>query len=116
MKNYAIHFLWLSLLLSTINCGGKDVTDIYNKGMQLQGQGKHIEAIDAFQKVLKTDSDKISAYYNIGSSYFALGLLEEVIATYNEVLEIDPEDTYTYFNIGIAYYNLGRYELAIENF
>ena len=53
------------MLLSTINCGSKNVTDIYNKGMQLQGQGKHTEAIDAFQKVLKTDPDKIHAYYNI---------------------------------------------------
>ena len=67
-----------------------------NKGYSLADEGKHIEAIDAFNHAIKEYPDFAEAYNNLGYSLAELGRIDEAIAACYRAVELKPEFAYSW--------------------
>jgi tetratricopeptide (TPR) repeat protein len=77
----------------------------YNRGVELYDQGKHAEAIDAY--------DDPFAMYNLAVVYQDQGKHAEAIALYKKILA-GTEDTNSRINLAAIYYDRGDRDLAFK--
>lgn len=73
----------------------------FNVGDALYKQEKYDKALEAFEKSLYTDDNRLAAqaYYNMGNSYFRQGDFQKAIESYQHALKLNPEDEEAKFNI-----------------
>ena len=71
---------------------------------QYKLRGKHEQAIDIFEVVLKIIPDYAGAYTNLGNVYERKGDLSEAMNCYKKALEINPVTAEAYYNIGLIYF------------
>ena len=75
----------------------------YNKGMFLQSDGKIEEAIDVYQKMVKTDANNFLGYYNMGYIYLTEYLdYETAQAYFDSVLMVKPAYVDALYNKGLC--------------
>jgi len=67
-----------------------------NKGYTLAEDGKHIEAIDAFNRAIKIFPNFPDAYNNLGYSLAELGRIDEAITACYRAVELKPEFAYSW--------------------
>jgi len=85
----------------------------FEKGVALDGLGRHEEALDAYNKAIEIDPQFTEAWYGKG---FALGRLdrdEEALDAFNKVIEIDPQFTEAWYGKGFVLGELERYKDAL---
>jgi hypothetical protein len=58
--------------------------ELLQRGLNAQSGGRHQEALNEFQKVLKQEPSNVNVYYLIGASYHALGQLDQALAAYRK--------------------------------
>lgn len=92
----------------------RDITTIFNKALALDKSGKYEEAIELYDKILKTDPDHIKALRKKGIALYFLGKYQEAAEIYDKVLKIDPKDIDVLNNKGIVLSCLGKHQEAIE--
>jgi tetratricopeptide (TPR) repeat protein len=83
----------------------KDFKANYNLGNSLISQNRTEEALEAYNKSLNTNKDKIAetkAYHNIGNAYFKLKDYSNSIDSYKKSLRLNPNDSETRKNLALA--------------
>jgi Ca-activated chloride channel family protein len=73
----------------------------FNVGDALFKQEEYDKALEAFEKSLYTDDNRLAAqaYYNMGNSYFRKGDFQKAIESYQQALKLDPEDEDAKYNL-----------------
>lgn len=64
--------------------------DPYARGLKLAAQGRHVEAIEAFEQALARKPDDTRTLFALGNTARALGMAEAAEQFYNRVLAIEP--------------------------
>ena len=90
-------------------------SDWVEKGVALVIEGKHNEAIEAFNKAIELNPKDAVAYNNRGAAYGQAGNYKQQIEDCNKAIELNSKDAVAYNNRGVAYGELGNYEQEIED-
>jgi len=83
---------------------------------KLRQEGRHLEAIEKYQKAIGLNQKYEEAYYNRGNSYDATGDKRRAIKDYDKVLELNPQYAKAYNSRGNAYFGLGNKRQAIMDY
>ena len=81
----------------------------------LEGDKKE-EAISAYNKAIRLDSEYAHAYYNRGRTKGLLGRYGSAVVDFDKSLQLESDDVYAYVMRGCAKIGLARYEAAIADF
>ncbi len=88
--------------------------DWYSRGVQLERQGKDMEALEAYNKAIQKNPQDGKAWFNKAVILQIVGRVEEALQSYDKSLEITPNDIEILSNKGIALRSLGRVEEALQ--
>ena len=91
----------------------QQVSDL-DKGRALMTDGKCPEAIDAFQKYLRTNNTDWHAYHNIGLCYVRLNKFQQAIPFFQKTIEINSNDTAAYDLLAATYNKVNDRKGAIS--
>jgi tetratricopeptide (TPR) repeat protein len=91
-----------------------DVSLLNNKGVSLDNLGRHLEAIEYYDRVLAIDPNHVTALYNKGFALNGLGQYDQAIEYFDKVLAMEPNDVGALYNKGFALNGLGQYDQAIQ--
>jgi tetratricopeptide (TPR) repeat protein len=80
----------------------------FNAGVALGREGRHAEAIDAWQKALAIDPTLVDAHYNIGQAHYRLHELEAALAAFAQVVALEPHHLRGTSKVIQCLYGLGR--------
>ena len=83
-------------------------------GLQAAVEGRHDDAIAAYNRVLEQEPDNVYALYNIGQVEQARGKNAEAENFYRQALETDPDYTPALFNLAIVRTARGDFAEAAE--
>lgn len=86
------------------------------RGRALQADGRHREAIDAFQRALAANPDLVEAHVNLVASYAATGAFEQAEAHYRQALALAPDLAENHYNYGVLLIGQSRHREAAEVF
>src|SRR5215813_12878864 len=104
--------LW-SYVLSTT---GESLFARNNLGNALAAEGRFDEAMNQFERALKTDPGLAKAHYNMGSLLTQQGKLDEAIAHFRQVMLLAPEDGRPPYHLGQIFSRQGKFDEAIRNY
>jgi diguanylate cyclase (GGDEF)-like protein len=91
-----------------------EATLLFNEGSQLGQQGKHTEALAAYNKAVQLKPDYVDAWYYLGSSLEELGHYEQALANYDKVTHFDIKHLYAWYRRGnLLLRKLKRYDEAV---
>jgi tetratricopeptide (TPR) repeat protein len=85
----------------------------YNLGNAFAEEGRHLEAVTAYQRTVQIDPGHHRAFFNMGNSFRNLGRYRDAVDAYNEALRIDPTLEAVYVNLGVAYMEEGEPKRSI---
>jgi len=85
-----------------------------DKGNDLYGQGKYIEAIQAYEEVIRINPNAATAWYNKGTALVKQGKYDEAIKAYGEAIRLNPNYADAWNNKGHALGSLGKHDEAIK--
>ena len=112
--------LFATVIALTILClpsfGQTTAEGWFNQGMNLSGQSKYIEAIQAFDKAIELNPQYNDALRIKGSILNCLGKYDESLKVWDKVIEIDPQDAVAWASKGFSLYGQGEYEGAATAF
>ena len=94
------HFLGLMRSMTSAPCQ-QTAVDWYNKGCALDDQGKHDEAIKAYDEAIMLDPNCADAWYNKGATLDDQGKYDEAIKCFDEAIRLDPTYTKAYYAKGL---------------
>jgi eukaryotic-like serine/threonine-protein kinase len=80
------------------------------------GTGKYADAVEDFQRAVKSEPTSDAAYRGLGFGYEHLGKLQEAERTYKEAISLRPNYWASYSWLGAFYYRQARYAEAAEMF
>jgi tetratricopeptide (TPR) repeat protein len=95
---------------------GEEAARQTQRGLALQQQGKHEEAVAEFRRAAEADPGNVSVLMNLAHAYSLQGRIEDAIAEYRKVLAQEPRNVIVQNNLGVLYDRQGRYDEAIEAF
>ena len=78
----------------------KDAT--FRRGNDAYFNGRHQEAIDAYEQVAALGVVSQDLFYNLGNGYFKAGQMGPAIYNYERALELDPAQEDVRFNLNVA--------------
>jgi tetratricopeptide (TPR) repeat protein len=87
-----------------------------NLGNLWQAQGKHQQAIAAYQQVTQIAPDFAKGFYNLGIALKSSGQMQSATLAYQQVIALDPEFADAYQNLGVVSVKLGQIPEAIAAF
>ena len=85
-------------------------------GVYHRDQGRRIQAIRAYEKVVVVDPEFAGGYYNLGNLYYDMKRFDRAAAYFQKVIALKPDFVEAYYNLGNLYYDTGKYERAMTNF
>lgn len=88
----------------------------YLLGDYYQGRGRHRDAIEEFNKAIRSDPRFVRAYNGIAVSLDQMGEHERALEYFQAALQIQPDLDYLYNNMGYSFLLQERYEEAAEAF
>jgi hypothetical protein len=93
--------LGVCLLLWAASAGfaWADLAGDFEQANKLYEQGRHTEAAEAYQRILKSGEGSATVYYNLGNAWFKAGQYGRAIAAYREAEEQTPRDPNLQFNL-----------------
>ena len=86
----------------------------YQKGSQLEEEGKVDEAIVEYRISIKLNPDDPDVHFNLGLAYLKKKNNKEAITAYKRVVELSPRDAEAYKLFGIAYVQEGDKKEAVR--
>ncbi len=117
MKTLSTMILLLFLLgMGTLHAESEEAMELNGEGAKLVEQGKMEEALEAFQKAVRLDSNDAVARLNLAYTYDRQGRNEEAIAEYQRAIGLSPSNLLAYNNLGVLYDKMGHYDEAIGEF
>ncbi|NJO50290.1 MAG: tetratricopeptide repeat protein [Leptolyngbyaceae cyanobacterium RM2_2_4] len=96
------------------DANSRNVIDYINQGRVLANQGKHEEAIAAYNIALDFNPTLGVIYNNLGNSLQSLDRFEEAIEAYRRAIELTPTLVAAYNNLGFVLNELNRSDEAQE--
>jgi tetratricopeptide (TPR) repeat protein len=78
----------------------KDAT--FRRGNEAYFNGRHQEAIDAYEQVAALGVVSQDLFFNLGNAYFKAGQMGPAIYNYERALELDPEQQDVRYNLNVA--------------
>jgi tetratricopeptide (TPR) repeat protein len=93
-----------------------DAATKFSRAVELQQQGKLIEAAAEYRAALSIKPDYAEAQANLGAVLARLGKYDEAVAAYESALKLAPHLTPILLNLGIAHYRAGKFDRAITVF
>ncbi|MBI2683121.1 MAG: tetratricopeptide repeat protein [Acidobacteriales bacterium] len=81
--------------------------DAYYAALDLFGEGKHEQAIAAFQQALETDPEFTDAMHGLSRVYQEMNRFDEAVAVSRRITELDPEDILAHTSLSILYQKKG---------
>jgi tetratricopeptide (TPR) repeat protein len=89
---------------------------ISSLGMALQQQGRHEEALKAFDKAVQIKPDQPELWANLGDALAEMKRPAEAMLAYQHVLELDPRNWGAAYRCGVIFYESGGFEEALPWF
>ncbi len=77
--------------------------DYYYSALDLYAEGKHEEAIAAYQRAIAADATFTEAMHGLARAYQDLNRLDEAIETSKRIAELDPDDVLAHTSLSILY-------------
>ncbi|MCI0642275.1 MAG: tetratricopeptide repeat protein [Gemmataceae bacterium] len=100
----------LDKLNRAVEASPKNAELLLQRGVLLDGLGKHKEAVDDFTKALQLDPKQANAYHERGCAYFKLGNFKESVRDFDKYIEQKPLRKASHWQRGISYYYAGQFE------
>lgn len=94
-----------ALLRKAVQLDSSDARTQYNFGIFRGRQGRHREALRAFEKVLQIDpffTGRADVYNQLGIAHFKLQEYDRAIAAFSTAIELGSEDPDIYNRLGLA--------------
>jgi tetratricopeptide (TPR) repeat protein len=85
----------------------------YAQGQGLSYQGKHEEAIKAYEQAVAAAPEYGRAHYELGNEQLALGKYEAAVEAYKETVSSGLDNANVAWNMGWANYVLGHFDEAV---
>ena len=114
-KQLGDHLLEMDPVAGTGIPKAHDVEGWFERGKEKMDQDDHLEALTAFDQVIKLDPNHYRAWINRGNTLTNLQRFQEAIAAYDRAIEIKGDAELAWSNRGDALYDLKRYEEAIAS-
>lgn len=67
----------------------KQGQELYDKALELDSQGKTLEAVGVYQKLINASPKNAQALYNLGVDYATLGNIEQAIRVWRRAVWLD---------------------------
>jgi Flp pilus assembly protein TadD len=93
--------------------GPPSVDEIFARGVALHQSGDILGAVEAYQRVLAKEPDRIDARSNLGAAFARLGRYEDAAKEYRKALELDPALASVRFNLALALYKSAQIAEAL---
>src|SRR5947199_4375279 len=84
-----------------------------NRGVALDGLGRHEDSIQAYTRALQRNPKYEIAAYNLGNAFAQLGQFEEAVEAYDRAIAADPNNEEAWNNKGFTFFMLGIHEEAL---
>src|SRR5256884_354425 len=84
-----------------------------NRGVALDGLGRHEDSIQAYTRALQRNPKYEIAAYNLGNAFAQLGQFEEAVDAYDRAIAADPNNEEAWNNKGFTFFMLGIHEEAL---
>lgn len=84
----------------------------YKQGMQLFGENKFAEAIEAYRASLAEDPDWTEGLHGLAMAQMHAGLLDDAIATGKRIVELDSNDAFAHTSLSMFYQRKNMIEEA----
>ena len=81
--------------------------DHYYAALDFFAEGKHDQAVAAYEKCLELDPCHSEALHGLARAYQDANRFEESIQIYKRLVELDPEDILAHTSLSIAYQKKG---------
>ncbi len=94
----------------------EEVKAFFTQGLDLAGQNKFPEAIDAFQKALEKDPEQPNIWANLADAQLKNNQADKAIESYQKAIAIKPDDAGLHQNLGVIYGKVGKVKEAQESF
>jgi tetratricopeptide (TPR) repeat protein len=75
----------------------------FEKGNALYQKGNYIEAVKAYESVLKGNKQSAELYFNIGNCYYKMNKVAPAIYNYEKALVLEPNDKEVQNNLKFAH-------------
>ena len=127
----AIFVLLVFIIFTYQQCGyWKNSITLYNHSLQgtkdnlllqtnlaiaLSAEGKKVEAITIYDRLIRLAPNMSALYYNRGNVFADLRKYQKAIEDYNRAIHLDPQYADAYNNRGTIYEAMGQYQKAIED-
>jgi tetratricopeptide (TPR) repeat protein len=85
-----------------------DVETFIRYGDENMFQGQFEQAVQHYDKAIRSQSDSAKAWHSKANALEALGMYEEALKCYNTALECDDGDAECWFNKGVILEKLGK--------
>lgn len=73
------------------------------------------QAIDAYERALRVDPQKVEALLNCGTLFYEDGNLEKASEYFRRALDLEPENSLAHFNLGSVLEDIGEAEAARQH-
>jgi tetratricopeptide (TPR) repeat protein len=91
---------------------GPNADELLATALEYDGGETRAEAIDAYDRALCVDPQKLEALINCGTLCYEDGNLKKAAEYFRRALEVDPENALAHFNLGSVLEEVGRLEAA----
>jgi tetratricopeptide (TPR) repeat protein len=117
---FTIIILTLAMLVATSGCTSNkpnlSAQDYNQQGLSLANQGNYKDAVTAYTKAIKLDSQDAQFYFNRGTTYLDMNQFDLAIADFDKAIQLDPNYAKAYNSRGNAYRDKEQYDLAIADY
>jgi len=86
---------------------------LFQAALALQQSGLLREAIDYYQRAIRTNDTVAEAHNNLGCAFLALGRLEDSIAAFERALDLRPDYAEALDNLGLTRAQLEQHDEAV---
>ena len=87
-----------------------------NRGVALDGLGRHEDAIQAYTRALQRNPRYEIAAYNLGNAFAQLGQFEEALVAYDRALAIKPAYADALYDKALVLARLGRAKPSLQTY
>jgi tetratricopeptide (TPR) repeat protein len=91
-----------------------DLEGLCKEGRLLFRQGKHSEAIQAFDEALRVDPDQADVHDAIATAHFVLKQYDKAIEHFTRVTQLRPMDCKAYINLGAVFNRKEEFQKAAD--
>jgi len=86
----------------------------FEKGLNLEDQGKLDEALKAYEKAIELDPKLSNPWNGKGNVFLDQKKYDEALKAYEKAIELDPKSAHPWNGEGIVFRNLKKYDEALK--